>query len=324
MTAAASPPSRHLVQREHGAPSPPGLSDLQRWAANAALPRHCRAIVAELARVADWSTWTTTSAMWRFAAGYSIRHTRRALRVLEGLGIVSTTWRPHITSRYQLDTRRLEHLAATVRDRVAEARARDQEERRAEQGAELEDLGDVPGVVRQVLGGDQAARMGWSVRRANRLHRNLGAPSLEDWRGQWERVAPELEGLAEAPGWLWRADAFAAHVQHAIDSDAGARFEAERLAELARLHPPGELHKFGTRSAWSRETRNAGPRMAHRRLVASPVFRLVAGWTALRYDGPHLVLAAPDPEALALALELLDASTIEAEAGGPIALTWTH
>lgn len=293
------------------------------------LPRHCRAVVAELARVADWSTWGCVAPIARFAAGYSVRHARRALRLLEDLRIVSTTYRPHVASRYRIDTRRLEHLAATVRERVAEARAARLEAARAEQGDELEGLGDVAGIVRQILGEDQARRLGWSVRRCNRLHRNAGAPELEEWRDNWTTLRPHLEGLAEAPGWLWRAGEHLARVQWARDQVAEAAAERRRLAELAELHPAGELHRFGTRSAWSASTRAAGPRAALASLTdprrsGAGLLGFLRGWHPLRFDGPHLVVAADNPEALLLALEVFDPAEVAEIAAGPFALTWSN
>lgn len=322
MTASNAAAAPYRIPRANGAPTPAGLSDLQRMADQACLPRIAQAVVGQLARVIDWFTWTGTPPLARFAAGYSVRHARRGLRLLEDLGIVDTQYRPHIASRYRINVARLHELALSNRAKIREALAHAAEERDAAEGAaELADLATVSGIVRSVLGDDQAARMGWTVRRCTRLHRDLGAPELEDWRGSWQAIAPALTEHADPPGWLWRSSEWTRRVQYCRDQNTDAQAAAKRLAELSELHPAGNLHRFGTRQAWER---TPSRHLSDAWYFLTQALPLLRSSTPVRWDGPHLVIAYSDPEALLLALEDTDPAEAEQLAPGPFAITWTN
>ncbi len=347
MPAANAAPAPYMLLRQHGGESPAGTSDLQRMVSQSGLPRVARAVLMDLIRIADWATWTLEAPLSWFDGGYSRRHARRGLRMLEDLELVDTHGRAWMCSQYAINVARLHKLATAMIESAALLLARKHKAR--ERAAEKERseplmLAHVAGTVRAVLGTKRSDLAGWSTRRCERLHRNIGSPSLVEWRKSWEVVRtamdrPETmpEGMArivlEGPGthiprWLWRGGEFnqaVARIRVEAESRELADFEREHLlALLAEKHPAGDLYRFGTLQAWEGVGPARSPRHGGVLLHEIPELWPLLEAAAVRWDGAHLVLAFADPERLDSALEFIDPAVLEAYCPGPIALTWTN
>lgn len=346
MPQASTAAAPYLLLRENGGETAAGTSDLQRMASQSALPRVARAVLMDLIRIADWKTWTKAAPLSWFDGGYSKRHARRGLRMLEDLELITTKGRAWLCSEYAINVERLHKLANRMLESAAmllarKAKARDLE---AEMGlSEPLKIADVAGTVRAILGDRRADLAGWNVRRCERLHRNIGSPSLEDWRKDWEVVRAAIDHpetvpdtmaaiVLEGPGrhvprWLWRGGEFNQAVARIRVHNEGrelADFEHAHLLELlAEKHPAGHFYKFGTRQAWEPGFRDH-PRRGGLALRKIAELWPLHGAVALRWDGPHLVLGFEDPERLDSALDLIDPAVLEAYAPGPVALTWTN